>query len=245
MCRSLTLIFLGVSFSFLPTMAQQNTVNAEGFGTVTGHIICADTGRPARFAQAILFAIPKDVTKSVDPAMRAKNSETDLVKALGFSTEVNMVSSETGFDGGFTANNVAPGDYYVFASVPGYIQPTSLITSIIRKLADYSNPLPGVLVVHVTADRIVNAEVSVPRGASVSGTIAWDDGSPVTGARVQVLSVSGASTQAEDTIPAAKKNTGFLTQRSASVDAQGNYIISFVNLKSCATTGILVPLPFR
>jgi hypothetical protein len=55
--------------------------------------------------------------------------------------------------------------------------------------ADMKKPLPGVPVVHVVAEHAANLDVSMQRGAAVSGTVRWDDGSPVAGAHVQILSI--------------------------------------------------------
>lgn len=175
-----------------PALSQQAPASKEGMGTVVGHVVCQDTGKPARFAQAILMAIPKAVTKPIDPAFAAKNPEAALVKGLSALGEVNLVSAETGLDGGYTAPNVAPGDYYVFAAVPGYVQPANLVRSLLSTDgADPAKPLPGVPVVHVTADRTANADISATRGAAIAGTIAWDDGSPITRATVEVLPSTG------------------------------------------------------
>ena len=40
--------------------AQQTTIGAAG-GTVTGHVICGDTQRPARFASVMLFGVPAEI----------------------------------------------------------------------------------------------------------------------------------------------------------------------------------------
>ena len=76
------------------------------------------------------------------------------------------------------ASNVAPGDYYVFASVPGYVQPINQVQEAQEAGADLSKPLAGIPIVHVTAERSAAADVTVSRGAAVSGKVLWDDGSP-------------------------------------------------------------------
>lgn len=141
------------------------------------------------------MAIPKTVTQPIDPTVAARDPAAALVKGLSVLGQVNMVDAQTGFNGSYTAINVAPGDYYLFASVPGYIQPTNLIQSLQKDSADYSKPLPGVPVVHVSADRTINADISASRGAAISGTVAWDDGSPITRATVQALPATGPEQQ--------------------------------------------------
>jgi hypothetical protein len=100
-----------------PSSAQQPSTATPG-GTVTGHVICGDTQRPARFAGVMLFGVPKEVA----PAPKLDgNADATQVAALMKATmgSMNMVQTQTGMEGGFTVNNVAPGDYYVFESVAG------------------------------------------------------------------------------------------------------------------------------
>ena len=157
-------------------------------GTVTGHVTCADTGRPARFAMVALFAVPKTVTAAPDPNAKPEEAMAAALKSIG---DTNMVQTQTGLDGAFIANNVAPGDYYAFAGVPGYVQPMNMVQAAVVAGADISKPLPGVPVVHVNADRSSTVEVSAERGAAVSGKVLWDDGSPVARAVVQVIPPTG------------------------------------------------------
>jgi hypothetical protein len=95
---------------------------------------------------------------------------------------VKMVQTQTGTDGSFVAADVAPGDYYLFATASGYITPIGQVTAAIAAGADMKKPLPGVPVVHVVAERTATGDVTMERGAAVSGSVLWDDGSPVTGA---------------------------------------------------------------
>jgi hypothetical protein len=104
---------------------------------------------------------------------------------------MNMVMTQTGFDGGFTANGVAPGDYYVFGSVAGYVQPKNIVQAAYDAGADLSKPIPGIPMVHVVAERSTQADVTVERGAAISGKVVWDDGSPVTHAIVTVVAAKG------------------------------------------------------
>ena len=49
-------------------LAQQ-AASAAGTGTVTGHVTCGDTQRPARFASVTLFGVPVEVKAVVSVAM--------------------------------------------------------------------------------------------------------------------------------------------------------------------------------
>ena len=156
---------------------------------MSGHVICGDTGKPARFALVALYGVPKSVTATPDPAsVKPEEIMAAALKAVG---QTNMVQTQTGFDGSFAATNVAPGDYYAFASVPGYEQPGNMIQAAYNAGADPAKPLPGVPVVHVAADRNNAVEVRAERGAAISGKVLWDDGSPVARATVQVVTANG------------------------------------------------------
>jgi len=190
--RPFRLLAPALLLAAIPAVAQQTPVSNAGMGTVTGHVTCADTGRPARFAMVALFAVPKTVTASSDPSAKPEEAVAAALKSLG---DTNMTQTQTGLDGAFTANNVAPGDYYAFASVPGYVQPTNMVEAAVLAGADLSKPLAGVPVVHVSADRSSNVEVAAQRGAAVSGKVLWDDGSPVARAVVQVIPPTGNQQQ--------------------------------------------------
>lgn len=156
----------------------QVPATAAGTGSVTGHVMCGDTQLAARFATVMLLAVPTSVTPAADP--NAKQDTAAMVASMKTAMSgLNIVQTQTGIDGSFAAANVAPGDYYVFASVPGYVQPMNLVQSMQDAGADLSKPLAGVPVVHVLAERSVAAEVTAVRGAAVSGKVLWDDGSPV------------------------------------------------------------------
>lgn len=163
-------ILVGVS------VAQQ-PVSAAGTGSVTGHVTCGDTQRPARFAVVMLLLVPKTITPAADP--NAKPDDATIAATMKSAMSgMNIVQTQTGMDGSFVASNVAPGDYYVFASVPGYVQPINQVQAAQEAGADLSKPLAGIPIVHVTAERSAAADVTVSRGAAVSGKVLWDDGSP-------------------------------------------------------------------
>jgi hypothetical protein len=161
---------------------------APATGSVAGHVTCGDTQRPARFAQVLLFGVPKDVPDA--PATPPDPTNAAAIKAAMNSAmgQLNLVQTETGTDGSYSLERVMPGDYYVFASVAGYVQPSNLVQAAVDSGADMSKPIPGIPVVHVAAERGSMVDLTAERGAAISGKVVWDDGSPVAKAVVTVES---------------------------------------------------------
>ncbi len=184
--QCLAALLLPVAMAIAVPTAAIAQQPATGMGTVTGHVTCGDTQRPARFAQVMLFGVPKDLAPPPDPSRTPDAAQ--IKAAMQTMGGMNLVQTQTGIDGSFTAANVAPGDYYVFASVPGYVQPASMVQAAHDAGADLSKPLPGVPMVHVSADRSVSSDVTVERGAAITGKVVWDDGSPVSRAIVTLES---------------------------------------------------------
>jgi hypothetical protein len=100
--------------------------------------------------------------------------------------------TETLLDGSFTIPHVEPGVYYVLATKEGYISALTAMYAPPTPPADADAGKPKKPV--MTAPRIVvqaklpvSVNVSIERGAAVSGTLLYDDGSPAEGVRVAVL----------------------------------------------------------
>lgn len=167
----------------LPLVGQQP-------GSVTGHVTCGDTQRPARFASVMLLGVPKGTPQTTpNPNADAATMKAAMNSAMD---AVNVVQTQTAMDGSYTAMNVAPGDYYVFASVPGYVQPLATVQAAMDAGVDVTKGIPGVSVVHVSADGGGSADVTVERGGAVTGRVSWDDGSPASRAIVTVVSAKAS-----------------------------------------------------
>lgn len=180
--RALILVLLAC-----PSLAQQPAPASPG-GTVTGHVTCSDTQRPARFAHVMLLGVPAEITPPPNADPNAKPDAAQIRAALKSYTQGNMVQTQTDIDGSFEATNVTPGDYYVFASVPGYVQPGNIVRAALDAGADLRKSIPDTPVVHVIADRSVRADLLVNRGSAISGKVVWDDGRPATQVTVTVAS---------------------------------------------------------
>ena len=151
----------------------------QPIGTVTGHVICADTQRPARLAEIRLVKLPEEVERkdAVEP------ETMDGGAPYGDAVESSL-------DGGYTIRNVKPGEYFVVVDKEGYLLPLAMFTA--KELAATDDKTRARIgrVVHtitVNSDQTVMEDVRLERGASVSGVATYDDGTPAAGLGVKIL----------------------------------------------------------
>ncbi len=170
----------------------------------------ADTNAPARRASVILQ--PAEQIDAIRPG------EEQHVSSRG-----EMV--QTLLDGGFTIPHVEPGDYYVIATQQGYVSPLASIyvPPADPSASDVSKPKKPVMSaprMTVQSDLPVSVNVSIERGAAVSGTILYDDGSPAVGVLVSILVRAKKDWTELPSSPVAGQSY------SAGTDDQGHYRIS-------------------
>jgi hypothetical protein len=164
--------------ALVPVSFGQQKRAARPVGTtVSGHVYCGDTNAPARKASVILQ--PADQIDAIRPG------EDQHISSRGETTQTLL-------DGSFTISHVEPGVYYVIATQQGYVSP---LTSVYVPPAGLpaSDPLkpkkPAMTAprVVVQSNLPVSVNVSIERGAAVSGIILYDDGSPAVGVLVSIL----------------------------------------------------------
>ena len=146
---------------------QESSDKPLGANTVSGHVYCGDTNAPARMATVVLE--PAKIVESISPG-----EEQHAV----FSGE----AVETLLDGSFVMQHVTPGTYYVIASQPGYVFPLAPLyvhgnTTSSSEDVSPMNILKSVPRISVEANLPVTVNVTIDRGAVVSGTVLYDDGS--------------------------------------------------------------------
>lgn len=144
---------------------------------VAGRVVCADTQRPARFAEVML--VP------------ASTGTSDFDRG-------RMATGRTDLDGRFSIDNVPPGDYYATAEMTGYINEAPAVRIALSQGGDALNAIASVPRVQVSAGG-ATVQLSLQRGSTIAGTVQWDDGSPAAG--VQVAAQSPSTTGAQATVP--------------------------------------------
>jgi hypothetical protein len=178
-----------------PLFAQQAPANPQVLppGQVTGRVFCADTGQPGRFAGVQLISEQPSKTPVFDAAALGKDPDFEKVfaKALSSVMKGSNLSAVTGLDGTFTLDKVPPGTYYAVAQLAGYESTLGQFSQLERVKADDAT----LKAVERAAEKIVvqpnqaaRVEIRLVRGASISGVIRYDDGSPAPGV-VPVLMV--------------------------------------------------------
>ncbi len=171
------LMWLPAGASVTLAQSPQSTEPAST-SAVSGRVFCADTNAPARMARVILQ--PAELVDAYDEH-----------KQSGIATQGEAV--QTALDGTFLIPHVAPGRYYVIASLPGYFSPLAPLVMGPWHAQELDDPeerkkiASSVPRVTVQANLPASVNVSLERGAAVSGTIRYDDGSPASGVVVQLL----------------------------------------------------------
>jgi hypothetical protein len=162
----------------LPTLSLAQSPRPEDLGTVTGHITCADTQRPARLSEVRLVAA------NITPKTAKPTDDNDV--AFGN----NLPAVQTDLTGGYTIRNVHPGQYYLRVDLPGYITPLLNFTR-----DDLAKPTPEIQQriqndlqrLTIAPHSTLTADVTLRRGASISGSVLYDDGSPAINLHVRLL----------------------------------------------------------
>jgi hypothetical protein len=191
-----------------PCLPAQTTNNYVNGSTVSGHVLCADTNAPARFAKVLLKSSTPDhagedmmnsmlsnIQKAAEKSGDAKPLTPDRKAAMataarGMNQVTDMLSATTvGLDGAYSFAGVKPGTYYVHAILPGYIDPVSQFSD-----EDFASTDPAVRAriaqlptITVTGTDSAHADVRLERGAAVSGRITYDDGTPASGWSIAVV----------------------------------------------------------
>jgi hypothetical protein len=156
----LILTALSITPSTIPAQATDTKP-----GAVSGHVYCADTRTPCRFASVKLHRVQADFHAR-------KTGGKSLVP------DNNSYLGLTGIDGGFLISGVAPGDYYIHGTFVGYLDPFEVVFSEVRgedaiPLESLEKTLPRVT---VSSGLTTAFDLTLARGAALGGTVRYDDG---------------------------------------------------------------------
>ncbi|MGC1463542.1 MAG: carboxypeptidase-like regulatory domain-containing protein [Terracidiphilus sp.] len=161
-----SLIFLFVAFCLTPPVvsAQPEVLKP---GAVAGHVYCSDMNRPCRFAEVNIHRVQADF-------------HANKTGGTSFTPDKNAHSATTGIDGGFLITGVPPGDYYVRSHFAGYLDPFQVVFSETEAeetipSEDLEKVLPRIT---VSAGMTTSSDLTLSRGASLEGTVRYDDGAP-------------------------------------------------------------------
>lgn len=178
-------------------------------GTVTGTVICADTGKPARFATVQLLPSPNSA--------RGENA---------LSQELTV----TDLEGKFKIEAVAPGEYFAYATLDGYLNPVYGVDfDRVNPNADDRQQTADVIdqwrehltQISVSAQNTTDFTIQIERGAEVAGIVSYDDGSPAIGMRFAVYRKNAQGAWS----PVGERSTsGFSLEEKS--DARGRFVIT-------------------
>ena len=250
--RSLTAACILFCSLVLPARLSfgQGTAVPAG-STVSGHVQCADSGAPARFAKVLLKSSTASdageaFMKTLEESMRkaAEKSgkplppreQTDEQKRQRASAMRNMDratdllnAATVGMDGSYTFAGVKPGTYFVHVLFPGYIDDYAQFTS-----ADFASSDPAIrariaALPTVTVNGADNARVNLrlTRGAALSGHVLYDDGTPAVGWSVWALRPDAAGSSDDGLSPAIQKQVAVESgEPVATTDDHGSFRIA-------------------
>jgi hypothetical protein len=167
-----------VGFLGAVALGQQAATPAaapETTGTVVGHVYLADTGGPARLAKVALQ--PVEVKSDDRPEAERRNEHAFQIYRVGL-------------DGSYRILHVKPGVYYVVVKQPGYLSPFAMFTNkqLVHPTPDDQQKIDAYLpMITVVPNNTATLDVRLTRGASLGGTVSFDDGQPFPDTRVTVM----------------------------------------------------------
>ena len=127
------------------------------------------------------------ISKDADPEKAIGKAMTAVMK--GGNAHLSAVTT---LDGAFILDKVPAGTYWVVAQFPGYLSPLSQLSPMER----FQASADALKAVQSSAEKIevqpnvsVRADIRLERGASISGTIRYDDGSPASGVMPMLMTL--------------------------------------------------------
>ncbi len=156
------------------TRAAQPPPDPPNFGSVSGHVYFAGSNAPARLVDVALQPLQVQLSGRFRPGSRP---------------ELKFTIYQTGLDGSYAIPQVAPGAYYVVVSEPGFLSPFTQFTpeQMAHPTPEEAHEIATTLpVVNVRPNAAATLDVQLQRGAGMSGSVRFDDGTPFVAARMDV-----------------------------------------------------------
>ena len=185
-------------------------------GSVNGQVFCSDTQKPARFARVFL-ADAYVLNKMAGGSRFEKQRDVDQNAAITLP------------DGSFVLKNLPAGVYDLQISYPGYINPQLWLSTGHVSPATLQSWINLYTQVTVLPGRTVSTIATIYRGAEMTGTVTFDDGSPAEGytvAPIYALPVLGGSDNSPSGTVPAENLIGLANAFQATTDAHGKFLIA-------------------
>ncbi|MGI4827406.1 MAG: carboxypeptidase regulatory-like domain-containing protein [Janthinobacterium lividum] len=173
-----TLLFAMTAVADIPPLFAQSPVAkvepATNFGSVSGHVYFQDSSAPARLVDVALQPIQVSVPEPYQAGKRP---------------HLNISVYQTGLDGSYLIPRVPQGMYYVVVVAPGMFSPFAQFTTeeLARPSPEIAQRMAATLpVVTVQPNSSATLDIRLQRGAGMSGTVRFDDGTPYLNAMISV-----------------------------------------------------------
>ena len=161
----------------LSVLAQAKGTKPEvaaptSLGSVTGHVFFAGNNLPVRFAHVALQ--PLDVKST---------------SGTGKADKPSFQIYQTDLAGAFVIDHVVPGTYFVVVKYPGSLSPLANFSEseLEQPTAEQAKALASSIpTVSVALNSTASIDVRLQGGASMSGTVRFDDGTPFANAQLSV-----------------------------------------------------------
>jgi hypothetical protein len=179
LARGLLCVAFGLALARAQTATPvpEATHAPEATGSVSGHVYCADTNQPARLAVVTLQSAPRKI--GAGPP-----------KQVGPDSQSVPPTVRTGLDGSFFFPRIKPGTYFLITDYAGYVSPIAKLSPEevrSKEPSDIQKIEKALVQIAVAANKDSAQDIQLERGAAISGTIRYDDGSPANGLEAMVL----------------------------------------------------------
>ena len=176
-CRAAIGVLASAACVLLGFATPASLAHAQDTGTIAGHVYGADTNGPIRIGNVLLKVAPSGKES------RAKANAGWMANVFGGAARATLR-----LDGSFVFSHVRPGQYLLYASAPGYVNPFDSPESSSQSGGQpvAANPV----LVQLGPNQTIQANFELQRGAAVEGQVLFDDGSPLASVIVRALKKS-------------------------------------------------------